>query len=582
MKISFEIKDKDIAGRIGKLEIENENNSMKKTIETPALMPVYGLNNPILSIDELKEKFNAKILMTNAYMLFKTEEKKSKVIEQGIHKFLNFDGIVAVDSGSYQLMKYGDIDISNAEILKFEEKIGAEIGSFLDIPTLPDAYKRLAEENLLVTLKRAKEAKELNLNLIINAAIQGSTFSDLRAKSAREISKNFELNAIGGIVRLMEEYRFEDLVNIIVAVKKNIKAGNVVHAFGLGHPMLFGLAVGLGCDIFDSAAYALFARDKRYITNYGTKKISELEYLPCSCPACHNKEPGDLDEHDIALHNLYVSYEEIRRVKQAIKENTLWEYIEMRAISHPSLYKAVKGLKQHRKFLSEFDPITKRSAFFDFGFDCRTEIYNVKSRAKNIITSLRSEIFKSSADLKKTENLIKINQFGNVPGEILDIYPLNVFGIKSNAGDEEKVRAIMQYQFGKDADDVLNKFNLIIKRSRKTKRIRWIHDTKTKELLASVRASDHFIIPHKMLALELHKFFKFPKLRIAINDEAVPFVKEGRNVFAKFVINADKNLRAGDECLVVDKDDNLIATGTLMLAPGECMSFKRGVAVRVR
>ncbi|OQX22580.1 MAG: hypothetical protein BWK75_00400 [Candidatus Altiarchaeales archaeon A3] len=566
MKISFEIKDKDIAGRIGNLEIKDENNGISKIIETPALMPVYGLNNPILSIDELKEKFNAKILMTNAYMLFKSEEKKNNVIELGIHKFLNFDGIIAVDSGSYQLMKYGDIDISNSEILKFEEKIGAEIGSFLDIPTLPDAYKRLAEENLAVTLKRAKEAKELNLNMMINAAIQGSTFSDLRAKAAREISKNFELNAIGGIVRLMEEYRFEDLVNIIISVKKNIKAGNIVHAFGLGHPMLFGLAVGLGCDLFDSAAYALFAKDKRYITNYGTKKISELEYLPCSCPACHNKNPGDLNEHDIALHNLYVSYEEIRRVKQAIKENTLWEYIEMRAISHPSLYKAVKGLKKHRKFLSEFDPVTKRSAFFDFGFDCRTEIYNVKSRARNI----------------KTENLIKINQFGNVPGEILDMYPLNVFGVKSNTSDEEKIKAIMNYQFGKDASQILDHFNLMIKRSRKTKRIRWIHDNKTKELLASIRASDHFIIPHKMLAEELHKFFKFPKLRIAIDDEAVPFVKEGKNVFAKFVINADKNLRAGDECLVVDKDDNLITRGALILSPRECLSFKRGVAVRTR
>jgi len=567
MKISFEIKDKDIAGRIGNLEIKDENKSISKIIETPALMPVYGLNNPILSIDELKEKFNTKILMTNAYVLLKSPDK-NKVIEEGIHKFINFDGIVAVDSGSYQLMKYGDIDISNSEILKFEESIGAEIGSFLDIPTLPDAYKKIADENLAVTLKRAKEAKELNLNLIINAAIQGGTFIDLRAKAAREISKNHDLNAIGGIVRLMEEYRFEDLVNIIVAAKKNIKASNVVHAFGLGHPMLFGLAVGLGCDIFDSAAYALFARDKRYITNYGTKKISDLEYLPCSCPVCHNKNSCDLDEHDIALHNLYVSYEEIKRVKQAIKENTLWEYIEMRAISHPSLYKAVKGLKQHRKFLSKFDRVTKRSAFFDFGFDCRTEIYNVKSRARNI----------------KIENLteVKVKPFGKIAEQILDIYPLNAFGIKLNTRDEEKISAIMQYQFGKDADKILNNFSLRIRRSKTTKRIRWIYDNKTKELLASVRANDHFIIPHEMLATELHKFFKFPKLRVAINDEAVPFVKEGKNVFAKFVIDVDKNLRVGDECLVVDKNDRLIARGTLVLAPRECLSFKRGVAVKVR
>jgi len=293
MKISFEIKDKDIAGRIGRLEIENEHNGTKKCIETPALMPVYNVNNPVVSIEELKDKFNAKILMTNAYILLKTH--KEKVIGEGIHKFLNFDGIIAVDSGSYQLMEYGSIDISNKEILKFEESIGAEIGSFLDIPTLPDAYKKIADENLTETLKRAKEAKELNLNLIINAAIQGGTFIDLRAKAAKEISKNFELNAIGGIVRLMEEYRFDELVDIIVAAKKKSRASNVVHAFGLGHPMLFGLAVALGCDIFDSAAYALFAKDKRYITNYGTKKISELEYLPCSCPVCHNKNPNDLD-----------------------------------------------------------------------------------------------------------------------------------------------------------------------------------------------------------------------------------------------------------------------------------------------
>ncbi len=566
MKISFEIKDKDIAGRIGKLEIENEHNGTKKCIETPALMPVYNVNNPVVSIEELKDKFNTKILMTNAYILLKSH--KEKVIEEGIHKFLNFDGIIAVDSGSYQLMEYGSIDISNKEILKFEESIKAEIGSFLDIPTLPDAYKKIADENLTETLKRAKEAKELNLNLIINAAIQGGTFIDLRAKAAKEISKNFELNAIGGIVRLMEEYRFDELINIIVNVKKNIKASNVVHAFGLGHPMIFGLAVALGCDIFDSAAYALFAKDKRYITNYGTKKISELEYLPCSCPVCHNKNPNDLDEHDIALHNLYVSYEEIRKVKQAIKENNLWEYIEMRAISHPNLYKAVKALKKHRKFLSQFDPITKRSAFFDFGFDIRTEIYNVKKRIKNVNVG--------------KDDFVKVGIFGNVPKQILDMYPFNAFGIKSDASDEEKIKTIMQYQFGKDADKILDKFNLIIKRSKNTKRIRWIYDSKTKELIASVRAQDHFIIPHKKLGEELHKFFKFPKLRVVISDEAVPFVKEGRNVFAKFITNIDKNLRAGEECLVVDKQDNLIATGTLLLAPIECMSFKRGVAVRVR
>lgn len=564
--MEFEIKQKDIMGRIGNLTING------KKIETPALMPVYSINDPIVTIEELKN-LGVKILMTNAYIIYKNEELREKILNQGIHKFLNFDGIIAVDSGSYQLMKYGDIDVTNEEILKFENDIKADIGSFLDIPTIPYAYKENAENDLKTTLERAKETAnlraKLNLNLTINAAIQGSTFLDLRKKSAREISKNFKLNAIGGIVPLMESYKFSDLVDIIVTVKKSVPSSNVIHAFGLGHPMIFGLAVALGCDIFDSAAYALFAKDKRYFTENGTKKISELKYLPCECPACKNKNPEEISEKDIAMHNLHVSMQEIKKIKEAINENCLWDYVLSRSISHPYLYYAVKNLKKHRKFLANYDLITKKSAFYDFNFGCRTEIYNVKKRLKNI----------------ESKNFLKIPQFGNVPEEILDIYPFTSYDLKAHSEiyhsvkDIEKIRAIMDYQFGKDAHKILEKFNLKIKHSKESGRMRYLYNNN--ELIATIRAHDSFILPHNSLISELHKFFKFPKLRVVIDDVAVPFVKEGRNVFAKFVIMVDKNLRAGDVCLVVDKNDNLICRGILFLSPKECLDFDRGVAVKI-
>ncbi|MFN3527764.1 MAG: tRNA guanosine(15) transglycosylase TgtA, partial [Candidatus Altarchaeaceae archaeon] len=451
-QIEFEIKQKDIAGRIGILTIN------KKKIETPVLMPVYSVHSEILTIDELKN-FGVNILMTNAYIIYKDKELREKVLNLGIHKFLNFDGIIAVDSGSYQLMKYGNIDVSNEEILKFESDIKADIGSFLDIPTMPYAYKDNAKKDLEKTLERAKEAKKLekDINLIINAAIQGSTFTDLRKYSAKFIGKNFKLNAIGGIVPLMENYEFEKLVEIIITVKKNIPTSNVVHAFGLGHPMIFGLAVALGCDIFDSAAYVLFAKDKRYLTENGTKKISELKYLPCECFVCKNKNPEDMTIKDIALHNLYVSMQEIKKIKEAINENCLWDYVLSRAISHPYLYEAVKKLKKYRKFLASFDLITKRSAFYDFGFECRTEIYNVKKRIKNV----------------ESKNFLRIPRFGNVPKEILDIYPFTFYSLSdSSIEDIEKIKAIMDYQFGKNAHKILEKFNLKIKYSKESGRMR--------------------------------------------------------------------------------------------------------------
>jgi len=269
---TFEIKDKDIAGRIAKLIIG------KRELETPALMPVYSPIRPVIPPEELRETFGCRALMTNSYIILKNPEMKEETLKKGIHGFLGFDGIIATDSGSYQLMEYGNVTVTNKEIIGFQEEIGSDIASFLDIPTLPDAYKPRAEEQLGITLENAKEA--LNAEFLVNAGIQGSTHLDLRAKAAKELGKDFRLCAIGGIVRLMETYRFTDLVKVISTVKQNIPANRIIHAFGLGHPMVFPLAAAMGCDLFDSAAYALYAEDMRYLTPTGTMRLEELEYLP--------------------------------------------------------------------------------------------------------------------------------------------------------------------------------------------------------------------------------------------------------------------------------------------------------------
>ncbi len=569
---SFEIKFKDIGGRIGRLTIG------KREIETPAIMPVYNPNKPLVSTMEFEREFKSRILMTNSYIILKNDELRKKILDSGIHKALDFDGLIATDSGSYQLMEYGNVNTTNREIIEFQEGIGSDIGSFLDIPSLPDAYKPRVSEQLEITLQRAKEARDAKF--VVNAGIQGSTYMDLRERAAKEIGVDFELCAIGGIVRLMEEYRFSDLVDIIATVKKNIPANRVVHAFGLGHPMAFSLAVALGCDLFDSAAYALYAQNFRYMTAIGTKKLDELEYLPCSCPVCNKygtelKELNDDEKiRELARHNLYATFEELNRVKQAIRENNLWDLLSVRMRSHPALLSALKKFAQHNEWLSGLDLIRKKSSFYSLGDESegRTEVVNVRERV-NRVTS---------------ENKIEISPFGEVPAEILDIYPfgsimtpeklnnrIDTTGIR----DIHKVKKIMEYQFGSGADSLIDD-GVRIKRSRRTGRIRWIYDKK--ELIASVRASDHFIIPKTPLAKKLHKFFKYPGLRVVIDSEAIPFVSEGKSVFAKFVREIDMDLRAGDEVLVVDENDNLIRTGTLVLSPQECLDFERGIAVRIR
>ena len=61
--------------------------------------------------------------------------------------------------------------------------------------------------------------------------------------------------------------------------------------FGCGHPLLFPLSVALGVDFFDSAAYALFARDDRILTPEGTVKIQGLNEWPVTSSALFGKTP---------------------------------------------------------------------------------------------------------------------------------------------------------------------------------------------------------------------------------------------------------------------------------------------------
>ena len=44
----------------------------------------------------------------------------------------------------------------------------------------------------------------------------------------------------------------------------------------------------------------------------------------------------------------------------------------------------------------------------------------------------------------------------------------------------------------------------------------------------------------------------------------------------------DRSIRANDEVLVVDEDDNLLATGKAILSAKEMLEFDRGMAVMVR
>ncbi|WP_297497158.1 tRNA guanosine(15) transglycosylase TgtA [Thermococcus sp.] len=574
MDFRFEVKARDASGRIGKLTVNG------KTIETPAIMPVVNLKQLIVTPKELM-KMGFGIVITNSYIIYKTPELREKALEVGIHRLLDYDGIVEVDSGSFQLMRYGGVDVTNREIIEFQQGIGVDIGTFLDVPTPPDAPREKAEEDLRITLERAKEAEEIK-GIAMNAAVQGSTHLDLRIYAAKKLSEmDFEIHPIGAVVPLMESYRYRDLVDVVIASKQGLRPDRPVHLFGAGHPMIFALAVAMGIDLFDSASYALYAKDDRYLTPEGTKKLEELDYFPCSCPICSRYTPRELrkmprDERTrlLALHNLWVIREELNRVKQAIKEGTLWELVDERARSHPKMFAAYKRLLEYREYLEKNEPVTKASAFF-----------KVSEESLRWPTAMRARE-RAERVRKKFPETISHPIFGEIPRYLSLSYPFaqsegeEDFMIKKPGKEKvrEYIMAIAEYQFGEGAEEAFK--DVSIELSKKTGMPRQIK-TKGKHL-ATFRAEDGLLTLGIEGAKKLHQFLPFPRMRVVVNEDAEPFARKGKNVFAKFVVDADPEIRPYDEVLVVNERDELLATGQTLLNGEELKVFQSGLAVKVR
>jgi 7-cyano-7-deazaguanine tRNA-ribosyltransferase len=454
--MSFEIKEKDLLARIGKLKTKSG------TIETPLLFPVVNPAIQPISPRKIREEFGFEALITNAYILKKRFQKQPP--ENGLHEFLDFNGVVMTDSGAYQILVYGDVEVTPKEIVRYQERIGSDIATILDIPTGWKATEEHAQETVTETLRRAKELFRLKTHddVLWVGPVQGGRYLNLVAKSAREMRKlPFQIHALGSPTEVMERYRFDVLVDMIMTAKMNLPVERPLHLFGAGHPFMFALAVALGCDLFDSAAYALYARENRYMTEVGTSKLDELEYFPCTCPKCARTSPeqvSELPEKEkqifLAEHNLYACGAELKRIKQAINDGRLWEHLEIRAHGHPMLLQAVKRLTEHRDFIEKHDPATKACGLFFFNSLglVRPEITRYKNRLterhtppKEATTLLlapqtrRKPFHKSKTFMILAHNLRPLLKekspkihvcfyaapFGVIPVELDEVYPLS-------------------------------------------------------------------------------------------------------------------------------------------------------------
>ncbi|MFQ6011899.1 MAG: tRNA guanosine(15) transglycosylase TgtA [Nitrososphaerales archaeon] len=448
----FEVKATDLAGRIGRLK------TRRGVIETPYLLPVIHPTTQKISIGSISS-IGFPAVITNAYLTLKHHGDEAK--KKGIHSIIDFDGIVMTDSGGYQILEYGEIEAEPAQMARYQEDIGSDIAVILDTPTGSSSNKRWAQATVKKTLDAAKLTLKLKKDnsVLWSGPVQGGSFVDLVRKSAGSMAAlGFDIYAIGSPTEMIKNYHFSDVVRMVMTAKRELPLNKPVHLFGVGHPFTISIAVAMGCDIFDSASYILYAKKGRYMTSSGTLNLEKMSYLPCICPICSKWTVRELFDsenevrvHELALHNLYALKNELDQTKEAIREGRLWEHIGSMARNHPKLWAAFLLLSKYSDDLEDGTPLFKEKGLFlsSAPDDERPEVRRYSKRIDNITISRkkRTALILPETQQKPflTSNLyLGINKayrremdkiqvcfiapvFGIVPVELSDIYPLSQY-----------------------------------------------------------------------------------------------------------------------------------------------------------
>ena len=297
------------------------------------------------------------------------------------------------------------------------------------------------------------------------------------------------------------------------------------------------------------------------------------------------RRPASEREQRIAFHNLLTSVEEVGRVRQAIRDGTLWELAERRASGHPALRAGLDEAKRHPEVFLPTEPEARR-AFREI---------TPESRQRPSVVRFRRRVEVYARDLPLPERVSRYpfapstgriptrdrtgrpiswrcdTPLGFVPLELTDLYPVGPFlgvdefadpprhrppsmvagELRERAGldadldrdwteewTQRQVRALLAFEYGAVVADAVGE-TVRGERSRRTGRLRAIvADGKP----WFVVGTDGLPRPTFFGASRLAPLLSEGRSRVVVSDDAVPFVSRGRSLFARFVTGADPAL----------------------------------------
>ncbi len=330
MHFKLQNSDKNSQARAGEITTDHG------VIQTPIFMPV-GTAGTVKAVhfSELKEDVHAQIILGNTYHLYLRPGLDILRKAGGLHQFNTWDKPILTDSGGYQVYSLSDrrkiteegatfkshIDGSKhlftpEYVMDIQRIIGADfIMAFDECTPYPCDYN-YARRSMEMThrwLKRCIDRFDSTEPLYgyeqtLMPIVQGSTYSDLRKRSAEFIAScDRPANAIGGL-SVGEPH--EEMYAMTDEVCSILPKDKPRYLMGVGTPANILECIALGIDMFDCVMPTRNARNGQLFTSEGIINIKNAKWKDDFSPIDANCPAGTSQTHSKAyLRHLFISDE---------------------------------------------------------------------------------------------------------------------------------------------------------------------------------------------------------------------------------------------------------------------------------
>ena len=313
--LKFDIEKRDGLARVGTIHTPHGD------IKTPAFVgAATRATVKALTMKEMRD-LGSQAILANTYHLILRPGVDLIKEAGGLAEFSSWHGPTFTDSGGFQIFSLPNVKISengvkfkshidgaNFEItpessMRAQWTIGADIHMAFDHLAKSEKYEdmKVAMERTHAWLDRcvaenkklATAAQEKNeAEQYLYAVVQGGTFNDLRAESAKYCaSKNPDGFGIGGV------FTADGMAEMLKTVNSILPEDKPRHLLGMGQePIDLFDGAEFGCDTFDCVGPTRMARNGSLYTLDGRINIKNTKYkhdftplMPdCDCECCKN------------------------------------------------------------------------------------------------------------------------------------------------------------------------------------------------------------------------------------------------------------------------------------------------------